>query len=262
MSFDDDDIFSGNDDDVFTSPSKDTNTNYTNSVPGYLRSALERYIKENPKAQESFTRFNSTSSLIKFIKTFELFQDMLVKFNSYPSTGPLLRSVVSVLDKNNDGLIQRHFNALRHEPTLLNLHLNLSLVSSTHQAILDKLSLDGKENVDSLVFLIMEHLADLADIYSCCIREISQIYIESCELAGIEPDTKIIEFGLRSEGDMAFVTSLRTTQILSHYEYGDVSAYTSLYEESTRKNFVKYFIPLLFFDESQAAETLTHHIVL
>lgn len=259
MSLDDESIFEDNDDDVFNSSNKPT-PSYSNSgqggVPGYLRSALERYISENPQIKNSYTSFKEEkSALTEFISVFTLFDGMLIKIPPAKSHGAVTRTLLAVLDEATEGRVQRCYNAFQFEPNLISMHLNLSLVSDVHTALLES----GKEltEVTQLAFV---YLTNLAEIYSFCIKKMSERYIEACQLANLNPDLGIIEHGIRIESDFAFAMGSRTTQILSHFRYGDVAEVSALYEASTRRSFVKYFVPLLLDYSSDKVEAVKAHV--
>lgn len=251
----DESLFEGDDDDIFQTPQTSSEPSIRGHVPGYLRDALNRYVKENPHIKESFTTYKDTSHLVQFMDRYTLFETVLVKIGPETATGPLARSIVSVLDTAVEGSVQRRYAAYVLEPVFIGLHLNLMLISEIHQAIID---LD--KQITSVALDFVSYLEALAEIYSHSVRYYTTKYMEACQLAGIQPDMKLIQFGLKDEGDFAFATSMHTTQAQSHYIHGDVSSITSMYDISIRKNFVKYFVPLLLLEsEAHAKEAMKDH---
>ena len=244
----DDSIFEDNDDDILKSSSSSESSS-RGPIPGYLRSALERYVQENPQARESFTQFKETSNLFRFMNNYMTFEQMLIKVHPQPSTGPLLRSVITALDEALEGKVQRLYAVYSLEPIFIASHLNLSMISDTYQAIVD-----ANVPIDEPVEQFLEYLTVLSDIYSFTVRDTATKYYVACERAGIEPDTNLIEYGVKKDADFAFSMSSHTTQLLAHYQDGDVSSITTRYESSGRSGFLKFFLPLILSTSDQIVE--------
>jgi hypothetical protein len=253
MSFDPDEIYNQNDDDIFSSPTSSATSSSSSSqrpqLPGYLSAALSRYVKEHPEFLNSFGNFKKETDYSVFIATASIFERILIKIYPKKSQGPLIRSILSVLDEITEGAVQRRFQAYQFEPLLLSLHINLLIINGTHQAILDAPNAPTK-----LSNQILEHLRTLSEAYVYSINYLSEQYIEACDLANIPYDENLIKFGIKTESDFSFACSIDTSQVLAHYQYGDITDLSNLYEASTREAFIKHFTNIVFFAPSETVE--------
>jgi len=258
MNYDDDDIFKKNDDDILQTSSFSSSERVRGlNVPGYLRDALERYIKDNPGFGNSFKQFqnNEFKNIYKVIDLFSSVQKMLIKFAPDTSYGPLARALTHVLDSAYEGAIQRTYKAIVIESDLIALHMNLNFLSSTQEAIINS----GQE-LHEAGEIFYQFLLTSIELTIFCIKQKAIDYVSACETSNLKPDTNIIEYGFRKEADFPFDVGTKAYTIGYHYIYGDVRDVSVNYEASIRNNFIKYFVPMLYKDEAKAYESISANI--
>lgn len=254
--YDDDDIYSGDDSDVFESsaPQPDVTIGGKN-VPGYLRDALTRYIQENPQISESYTEYKDDSDLTTFVRLYSIFTRPLAPVYLPEPTGALGIAIFGYLNDTTEGTIQRIYRVYELELNLIRLHGNASFIDAVYQAIVD-----SNTELCAPSQMFMQYALSLHEATWHCLRHTSDQYRDACELAGITPDEKVIEFGIKENADFAFALGERTTQVLAHYKYGDISQIAKMQEESTRRLFIKFFLPLVTRSREEIVKLLQENV--
>lgn len=254
--YDDDDIYSGDDSDVFeSSQSQPDVTIGGKNVPGYLRDALSRYIQENPQISESYTEYRDHSDLTTFVRLYSIFTRPLSPMSTLEQAGALGYAVFSYLNDASEGSLQRIYRAYELELNLIRLHGNASFIDHVYQAIID-----SNTELCNPSQMFMQYALSLHEATWHCLRHTADQYREACELAGINPDEKVIEFGIKENADFAFALSEHTTQVLAHYKYGDISQIAKMQEESTRRLFTKFFLPLVTRSHEEIVKLLKENV--
>jgi len=244
--YDDDALFDDTqDDEILNSKSSGSKQSFgrnrmltPDNVPGYLRDALLRFIGEFSEETDGYRGY--TTDVSEFVSVFSSFDRTLLRTDRLSQKDTALRALVSVLDEQYEGLIQRRFKAFECEAQIQSMHSNLFIIATLHDFMLNS---DRTPTTLSNGFL--SQLGVMAEMIQFSIADLSNKYAEACEMSGLQPDEHLIQFGVKDEADFAYALGHSSPNIRDHYKYGNVDPIVTIMN-STLVKLLEGFVAVLY----------------
>jgi hypothetical protein len=229
--YDEEEIFGSNDDDILAKPAP--SSGHTQSIPlgkgipGYLASALQRFVDENPDiVNQAYGRDGGRTVPVP-VSLYNELSSILTDITDKNLRMPSFRAVLQILDTMTEGHLQRLTAAYELERMLLAMHECVYTINNLYMYIMGS---DKTPTTDSVQFT--NYLAIYLEIAMFSIEDIKARYENACSFAGIEPNTQLAEFGICEFADFAFAQGFNSFyNVKSHHVMGDTTALLAIVQK-------------------------------